>query len=220
MRSWGKTMIGLRGTFALAAALTLVGGTPASADPAAPFVGPLHTVTTIASTVPANGDVNPYGVAVVPEDNGRLIEGDVLVSNFNAVSNLQGTGTTIVQISPAGRVSVFARLDASHLPGACPGGIGLTTALAVLGGGWVVVGSLPTTDGSPNTIGAGCLLVLDSRGNVRETLAGHGINGPWDLTAADHGDDAQLFVANVLNGTVAAKGAVVNRGTVLRIDLE
>ena len=66
------------------------------------FVGPLHKLSVIASTVPGNGDVNPYGVAVVGRSVGRLHEGNVLVSNFNAASNLQGTGTTIVQISPGG----------------------------------------------------------------------------------------------------------------------
>jgi DNA-binding beta-propeller fold protein YncE len=44
-----------------------------------------------------------------------------------------------------------------------------------------------------------------------------GINGPWDMTAAEHDNGADLFVTNVLNGTVAAGGAIVNRGTVVRI---
>lgn len=173
----------------------------------------------IASTVPANGDVNPYGVAVVPTSVGALDRGDVLVSNFNDSGNAQGTGTTIVQVSPTGKVTQFAQLDAKHLPGACPGGLGLTTALVALRSGWVIVGSLPTSDGTSATAQAGCLIVLDSHGRARETFAGHGINGPWDMTAADHGDRAQLFVTNVLNGTVAANGATVDRGTVLRIDL-
>jgi hypothetical protein len=183
------------------------------------FVGPLHTTTVLASTVPAGGDVNPYGVAVVPQNHGLLHQGDILVSNFNNAANLQGTGTTIVQITPSGTVRLFARLDAGHLPGACPGGVGLTTALVALRSGWVIVGSLPTQDGNAATAKAGCLIVLDSHGVPRETISGHGINGPWDMTARDRGDEAQLFVTNVLNGTVAAGGGVVNRGTVLRLDL-
>jgi hypothetical protein len=182
-----------------------------------PFVGPLHTVSTIASTVPANGDVNPYGVAVVPRSVGRLHAGDVLVSNFNAASNLQGTGTTIVQVAPDGRVSPFAAIDPAHLPGKCPGGVGLTTALSVLRNGWVIVGSLPTSDGTSATAQSGCLLVLDSRGKIQETITGHGLNGPWDMTALDLGDATELFVTNVLNGTVAANGATVYQGTVVRL---
>jgi hypothetical protein len=57
---------------------------------------------------PEAGDVNPYGVAVVPRSTGRLHAGDVLVSNFNNKANAQGTGSTIVQVSPGGHQSVFA----------------------------------------------------------------------------------------------------------------
>jgi hypothetical protein len=183
------------------------------------FISQFHKISTIASTVPGNGDVNPYGVAVVGRSQGILHRGNVLISNFNNKKNLQGTGTTIVQVSPGGSVSTFARISAKHLPGACPGGIGLTTALNILHGGWVVVGSLPTTNGMAATAKAGCLLVLDRWGHVRETLSGNGINGPWDMTAISNHRFAQLFVTNVLNGTVAANGKVVNQGTVLRLTL-
>jgi DNA-binding beta-propeller fold protein YncE len=66
----------------------------------------------------------------------------------------------------------------------------------------------------------GCLIVLDRWGHVATTIQGKPINGPWDMTAWDHGDRPVLFVSNVLNGTVAANGAVVNGGTVARIDLK
>ena len=178
------------------------------------------TITTIASTVPSNGDVNPYGVAVIPSDRGNLVKGNILVSNFNNSLNFQGTGSTIMQISPQGSVSVFAQLSASSLPGACPGGVGLTTALVVLRKGWVVVGSLPTSNGQSATAQAGCLIVINSVGQAVETLSGGMINGPWDMTARDNGDNADLFVTNVLNGTVAAGGNVVNTATVLRISLD
>jgi hypothetical protein len=184
------------------------------------FIGPLKVIPG-SSTVPANGDINPYGVAVVPRSSGKLVRDHVLVSNFNAGSNLQGTGTTIVDVAPSGTVTVFAQISSEGLPGNCPGGIGLTTALAVLRSGWVIVGSLPTKDGTSATAAAGCLLVLNDKGNVVETFSGwsHGaqINGPWDMTALDLGSVAELFVTNVLNGTVAAGGNTVNKGTVVRI---
>ncbi len=181
------------------------------------FIGSLHKITTVASTVPPNGDQNPYGVAVVPASIGSLHAGNVLVSNFNNTKNLQGTGTSIVQVSPGGHVSTFAHI--TRAPGKCPGGIGLTTALVILHGGWVVVGSLPTADGMSATAKAGCLIVLDSHGTPRETFSGMGINGPWDMTAVGLGHAAALFVTNVLNGTVAASPNVVQKGTVLRIVL-
>jgi DNA-binding beta-propeller fold protein YncE len=179
----------------------------------------LKNVSVVASTIPANGDVNPYGVARVPQSKGSLIQGNILVSNFNNSHNLQGTGTTIVQITPDGVVSLFAQIDPSRLPGPCPGGVGLTTALSVLRSGWVIVGSVPTKDGTSATVQAGCLLVLNSNGKVVETFYGSLINGPWDMTALDAGGIADLFVANVLNGTVAGGGSVVPRGTVTRLAL-
>lgn len=183
------------------------------------------TIVTLSSTIPPNGDLNPYGVFRVPRTVGDLTRGSILVSNFNNSANLQGTGSTIVQISPTGSFSVFAQIDPSTLPGPCPGGIGLTTALVILRSGWVIVGSLPTTDGTAATAQAGCLLVLDSHGNVVETIAGGPINGPWDMTVLDQTGSmgmpsrAILFVNNVLNGTVAAGGTVVNGGATLRIIL-
>src|SRR5215470_4514627 len=203
-----------------AAALAAFAIVPAAqAGVASSFIGPFTHNDQFASTVPANGDVNPYGVAVVPASTGSLVKGDVLVSNFNNSANLQGTGTTIVQISPGGQQTLFAQIDASKLPGPCPGGVGLTTALGILSGGWVVVGSLPTADGSGATAQAGCLLVINNKGQVAETIAGHGINGPWDMATVSAGSAAALFVSNVLNGTVAANGATVNKGTVERLIL-
>jgi hypothetical protein len=176
-------------------------------------------ISVVASTVPANGDVNPYGIARVPESSGSLVQGNILVSNFNDSANLQGTGTTVVQISPEGNTSLFAQIDPANLPGPCPGGIGLTTALAVLRTGWVIVGSLPTTDGTSATAQAGCLLVLDNNGNVVETFYGSLIAGPWDMAALDSGSSVNLFVTNVLNGTLAGGGNIVHGGTVVRLTL-
>ena len=202
------TTAGLLAGTGLVAGAASAGGFPA-------FIGPLHQITTLASTVPANGDVNPYGVAVIPRSTGDLRQGNILVSNFNDKANVQGTGTTIVEITPHGHVSLFAKIS-RHLFG-CPGGVGLTTALVALRSGWVVVGSLPTQGG--NVSGSGCLIVLDRWGHVRETFTGRGINGPWDMTAADFGGVADLFVTNVLNGTVQAKGGTVHLGTVIRLFL-
>jgi hypothetical protein len=188
--------------------------------PSTSFIGGLTTITPIASTEAANGDLNPYGSAVVPAAAGNLVAGDVLVSNFNNATNFQGTGTTIVQVAPDGRVRTFATINPKSLPGPCPGGVGLTTALAALPGGWVVVGSLPTTDGTAATARGGCLLVLDDLGNVQATIAGGSLNGPWGMTSTVLGPHrVDLFVSNVLKGTVAGGGSVVHRGTVVRVGL-
>ena len=217
---WSRHRVTLAATAGAVGALLAAGvavAPAAGASTISSFVGGFKTITTVASTVPKNGDVNPYGVAVVTRSKDRLHRGDVLVSNFNDKANTQGTGTTIVEVAPNRSVRVFAQINAAHLPGACPGGIGLTTALAILGNDWVVVGSLPTNAGNPATAKAGCLLVLNSDGRVVETFHGHGINGPWDMTAVGGRSVSALFVTNVLNGTVAGGGKVVRRGTVLRL---
>ena len=193
------------------------GAAPMGGGTSPSFIGGFKHITTVGSTVPKNGDVNPYGVAVVTRSKDRLHRGDVLVSNFNDKANTQGTGTTIVEVAPNHSVRLFAQINAARLPGACPGGVGLTTALSILGNDWVVVGSLPTVAGNPATAKAGCLLVLNSEGRVVETFHGHGINGPWDMTAFSQRGISALFVTNVLNGTVAGNGKQVRRGTVLRL---
>jgi hypothetical protein len=216
-RRFPKKRAGLVAAAVAPVAIVLAGSAVAGAAPA-PYLSHFNTVTTVASTVPANGDVNPYGVANVPFSTGTLRRGDTLVSNFNASNNTQGTGTTIVEVAPTGQVRLFAQIN-PNLPG-CPGGVGLTTALSVLNDGYVVVGSLPVTDQGSGTPEAGCLIVLNSTGVPVEAWAGHGINGPWDMTSAQlFGPFAELFVTNVLNGTVAAAGNEVDQGTVLRLSV-
>lgn len=172
---------------------------------------PSLTPTLSASTIPANGDVNPYGVAFVPKGvapGGPLKAGDVLVSNFNNSTNTQGTGTTIVDISPAGQQSVFFQ---------GPQGLGLTTALGVLKRGFVLVGNVPT-DASGN-VQQGSLLVLDRNGKqVTELKDSKLLDGPWDLTVQDKGGFARVFVSNVLSGTVTRLDlAIPQHGTNVRV---
>ncbi|MGF6755879.1 hypothetical protein [Paraburkholderia sp. GAS42] len=162
------------------------------------------------STVPPNGDVNPYGVAFVPQGFprfGTIAPGDLLVSNFNNQANQQGTGTTIVKIVPNSNPVVFFQGGA---------GLGLSTALGVLRGGFVLVGNVPTTDGTSATVSAGSLLVLNRNGNLvaQWTPAMAKIDGPWDLTIFDEGNKAKVFVSNVLNGTVVRLDVAVNENGV------
>ncbi len=155
---------------------------------------PVRTV----STVPSNGDGNPYGVVFVPKNfetgSGPLKHGDILVSNFNNSANLQGTGTTIVRVPAKGSPTVFFQGNA---------GLGLSTALGTLQEGLVVVGNAPTTDGSSATAQPGSLLVINSQGKLIQTIANAWIQYPWDMALIDRGDRAIAFVTNALNGTVS-----------------
>jgi len=93
----------------------------------------------------ANGDINPYGLANVTTSVGSLKAGDYLISNFNAKSNNRD-GTTIVEMTRPESCPCSRRSARRRCP-LLPGGVGLTTALRILRGGYVVVGSLPTTNG-------------------------------------------------------------------------
>ncbi len=159
-----------------------------------PIIPPTSTV---ASTVPTNHDLNPYGIAFVPggvPSGSALMPGDVLVSNFNAASNKQGTGTTIVKLVTDGKPVTFFQGQNR----------GLTTALAVLKSGFVLVGNLPTTNGTAITSNSS-LLVITPQGRLLSELNDPILlDGPWDMTVAiDQGPQVTAFVSNVLNGTVA-----------------
>ncbi|MGA8402865.1 MAG: hypothetical protein WB697_23460 [Stellaceae bacterium] len=187
----------------------------------------IHKHITRTSTVTDNGDLNPYAVVVAPVAAGKIQQGDVLVDNFNNLSNLQGTGTTIVDYSPSThKTFTFAKL-AQNLA-QCPGGVGMTTAMTMLKSGWIIVGSTPSKDGTTGTKGPGCLLVFDSNGNLATVWAGPNINGPWgNMAVIDRGSTATLFVSMAGFGIQApsvrdpATGfpVTVNKQTVLRIDL-
>lgn len=208
----------LFGSLGLAAGLL-----PLLADAGAPatFLESVHHHVTLTSTVPGNGDQNPYAVVVAPVSAGRIRKDDVLVDNFNDKNNLQGLGTTIIDYDPATKkMALFAAIP-RHLP-ECPGGVGLTTAMTMLTTGWVIVGSLPSDDGTTATKGRGCLIVLDADGKVAGSLTGPEIDGPWgNMAVIDRGSSATLFVSNagIGIGAPADPAPVLKQATVLRIEL-
>jgi len=200
---------------------------PALADQAHGLLETVRRHNTLTSTVTDNGDLNPYAVVVAPVSAGRIAKDDVLVDNFNNISNLQGTGTTIVGYRPSTQATyLFARLP-QKLP-QCPGGVGLTTAMTMLKTGWVIVGSTPSTDGTTATKGDGCVLVLDSTGKLAAAWSGPTINDPWgDMATVDHGATATLFISmagfglpapNVIDHATGLP-VVLHKATVVRLEL-
>jgi len=174
-------------------------GTGNAANGPAPFL-PLQV-----STVPGNGDTNPYGLALVPTtfpSYGTIKPGQILVSNFNNTST-QGLGTTIVSINPGtGATGQFFQGKSA---------IGFTNALTVAQAGFVFAGSLPTDNGTPEP---GPLLVLNDKGSVLAQLGSSDyVDGPWGMALNDQGMTAQLFVSNIFNNSGAFDG------TIARIDV-
>jgi hypothetical protein len=211
-RPVGRTRIHPSSMLILAVLLLLPATVLAQDEDHQPFLpSPVQSV----STVPANGDVNPYGVAFVPPQfpkGGAANSGDILVSNFNASSNLQGTGTTIVDIpASGGPTSLFFQTSTPA---------GLTTALNILRKGFVLVGNFPSPDGTCQSSTAGSIIIINKSGKQVGTIADSSINGPWDSTLFDEGNSAKFFVANGLNGTivrldlkVSSSGVSVERET-------
>ena len=215
----------------LGAAAMLLAATlaPISAARSADTPGLLDTIhrhVTVTTTIINNGGLNPYAVVVAPATVGKIQQGDVLVDNFNNMSNLQGTGTTIISYRPSTKTTtLFAKLSQNITQ--CPGGTGLTTAMTALKSGWVIVGSTPSTDGTTRTKGNGCLLVLNANGQLSTVWAGPTINGPWgNMATVDNGSTVTLFISmagfdvpgpDVHDAT--GSSVIVNKATVLRLQL-
>jgi hypothetical protein len=197
-------------------ALTTVAHAQTTGTAFLPTVKKHHLLT---STVPANGDQNPYALVVALATTGTVQKDDVLIDNFNNNGNLQGTGSTIMDYRPStGKTTTFAAIP--HNLAGCPGGIGLSTAMTMLKSGWVIVGSAPSTDGTTKTLGQGCLIVLDSSGKAAGTITSPNINDPWgNMAVIDNGDTATLFISNVGFGIGAPGQPVQNKATVLRLNL-
>jgi hypothetical protein len=214
---------------ALIAAVTVLCASTAFADKApAGFLETVHRHVTLTSTVTDNGDLNPYAIVVAPVSAGKIVKDDVLVDNFNNLSNLQGTGTTIVDYRPSTKqTTLFAKLPQKLAQ--CPGGVGLTTAMTMLKSGWVIVGSTPSTDGTTATKGDGCVLVLDPNGQMVAAWSGPTINDPWgNMAVIDNDDTATLFISMAGFGLQspdvidpATKFPVrIKKATVLRLQLQ
>jgi len=159
------------------------------------------------STIPANGDLNPYGLAFVPfafPPSHAVKPGQILVSNFNNQTT-QGLGTTIVSIDPSSaHTGLFFQATSA---------IGFTNALTIAHAGLVFAGSLPTSGGTPEP---GPLLVLDRNGNLLTQLGSTAlVDGPWGMALNDRGTSAQLFISNIFNGSGSFDGTITRLDVVL-----
>ena len=161
-----------------------------------------HPIT-VSTQASENGDLGPAGVAFVPKgfsplwDSGNLLSvGDLLVTNFRNSQNLRGLGTTVLQITPTGKVSTFF---VSSIPG-------LNGALAVLKKGYVLVGNLPTEDGQAETLGVGSIQIVDATGTLLTTISDSKLlPSPWFLCPYEkhpRSPFVSLFVSNVTLGNI------------------
>jgi len=211
----------------LASVALLLSVSTAYADEPKGYLENIHRHVTLTTTIPENGDLNPYAIVVAPVTSGLIHKDDVLIDNFNNVSNLQGTGTTIMDYNPSTKqTTMIAKLPKKI--DQCPGGVGLTTAMTMLKSGWIIVGSTPSTDGTTKTKSNGCLIVLDSNGKFINAVSGPKINGPWgNIASIDNGSTAKLFISMAgfdvpgpeVRDNESGFPVTIKKATVLRVEL-
>ncbi len=160
-------------------------------SPDVSFLKKLKKQVVIGSTIdPMNGAQNPYGLTVAPSTDGAFTAGDLVVCNFNAKSNVQGTGKSIVALHPA--------------PGSNPTHVSSDATLK---------GCDALALGPDDTIWAASMVandnpVLDASGGLIENIKGKPFKQPW----------GQVF-AQPTSGSPAFYATNAGTGTVVRINL-
>lgn len=164
----------------------------------------------IGSTIdPKLGQLNPYGLSVAPSTAGGFQKGDLAVCNFNAKSNVQGTGYTIVALHPT--------------PGSTPTLIS-DDKKVLLGCAALALG--PADDIWATAFAADDNPVLSAAGKLEVNIKGKKFDHPWgQIFAQPMGGNAAFYESNAGDGTVVrinlgskftydviAKGFAVNHG--------
>ena len=144
----------------------------------------LHTVTTVGSTQDvANGDGNPYGLALSPTNNGKILSQHFLVCNFNDGFNIQSLGTTLETIGFTPGTSKVSRVSSDPRFTGC-GAIALSPKVIFM------------TSYTANEI-----VGLDYNGNIVGTLTDNSLAGPWGMTYGNP-SRPELFVSNAYTGNI------------------
>ncbi len=145
----------------------------------------------IGSTVdPKLHQLNPYGLAVAPSTAGDFTKGDLVVCNFNAKSNVQGTGYTVVALHPKPGSKPLFVSDSKTLLGC--------DALALDPGDNVWAAAF-SADDNP---------VLSPSGQLEVAIKGKDFDHPW----------GQVY-AQPTSGSPAFYESNAGKGTIVRINL-
>jgi hypothetical protein len=164
----------------------------------------------IGSTIdPKLGQLNPYGLSVAPSTAGDFQKGDLVVCNFNAKSNVQGTGYTIVALHPKpGSTPMLVSDDKKVLLGCSSLALG------------------PADDIWATAFAADDNPVLSAAGKLEANIKGKKFDHPWgQIYAAPISGNPAFYESNAGNGTIVrinlgspftydviAKGFAVNHG--------
>ena len=147
---------------------------------------------------PKNGAGNPYGLAVAPATSGDFTAGDLVACDFNAKSNVQGTGRSIVAIHPQ--------------PGSKPAHVSSIKSLK---------GCDAVALGSDDTIWAASMVandnpVIAATGDLIQNIKGKPFSQPWgQIFAAPSSGSPAFYETNAGNGSVVR----INLGSSLTYDV-
>ncbi len=181
----------------------------AAADGSGSILKMLTKQVVIGSTIdPKHGQLNPYGLTVAPSTAGVFQAGDLVVCNFNAKSNVQGTGFTIVALHPK--------------PGSKP--LLVSASKTLLGCNSLALG--PADDIWAAAFSANDDPIVSSGGGLEGNLKGKPFDHPWGQAFAQPASGSPAFYeSNAGNGTIVrinlgskftydtiAKGFAVNHG--------
>ena len=153
----------------------------------------------IGSTIdPKLHQLNPYGLTIAPATAGDFQAGDLVVCNFNAKSNVQGTGYTIVALHPT--------------PGSSPTLVSDTKALR----GCDALALDPNDDIWAADFSANDNPVLSPAGTLDVNIKGKPFDRPWGQVYAQPATgSAAFYESNAGNGTVVR----INLGTTFTYDV-
>lgn len=157
---------------------------------------------------PANGAQNPYGLTVAPVTSGGFKKGDLVVCDFNAKSNVQGTGRSIVALHP------LPKSKPAHVSSIKP--LKGCDALALGGDDTIWAASMVANDNP----------VIDPSGGLIQNIKGKPFDQPWGQafaspkggapafyeTNAGDGSVVRINLSSVFTYDVIATGFPVNHG--------
>lgn len=162
----------------------------------------------VGSTVPQNGDTNPYGVAVVPFSSGKLVAGDILVANFNNSAGNAGAGTTIVEVDPhTGQTSLFYQGTKTVVG---PVGVAINPLNDIV---WV--GDFGPANAGSVYDGAGANVdAISPAGSLLTTYNNQStstgiLSGVWGLTASEVNGHVSFYWSNAGDGTTGTGGGTI-----------
>jgi hypothetical protein len=163
----------------------------------------------IGSTIdPKFGQLNPYGLTVAPATTGDFTKGDLVVCNFNAKNNVQGTGFTIVALHPTPGSKPLLVSDSKTLTGC---------AALALGSADDIWAAAFSANDNP---------VLSASGKLEINIKGKPFDHPWGqvfaqptsgspafyATNAGNGDIIRINLGSKFTYDVIATGFAVNHG--------